>query len=91
MVHLQLRPLASSPEDLKFAKRCYTNAVRVLVIDICDLRFTLRLGFGWWACRTICYLILGIWNFNCPAKPSNAIVVLEFTLTYPKRALDQAW
>ena len=41
-----------------------TTAVNVLVIGYWYLRFTLRPGSGWWACRTICNLELGIWDFN---------------------------
>ena len=40
------------------------NVPTGLVIEYWNLRFTLRLCSGWWACRTICNLVLGIWDFS---------------------------
>ena len=47
----------------------------VSVIEYCNLRFTLRLSSGWWACRTIWNLlarrlsggVLGIWDLRLRA------------------------
>ena len=54
---------------------------------VLNLWFTLRLSSGWWACRTICNLVLVIWYFNSWCM-SIGFIQFSTRLTLPPRHKD---